>query len=70
MILVELDEGDRQLILLALAELSISRPGFDAALNSVAIQFDQVEKGRAVMYDKFRGFKPIIDSAQQLEGFC
>ncbi|HEV1992469.1 MAG TPA: hypothetical protein VGR34_06360 [Candidatus Dormibacteraeota bacterium] len=34
--ILNLDEGDRQLVLLALAELSISRPGFDDALGRIA----------------------------------
>jgi hypothetical protein len=35
-----LDEADRQMLLLALARLSIERPGWDHALNLLALQFD------------------------------
>jgi hypothetical protein len=54
MIFIEVEEVDRQLILLALAQLSLSRPGFDSALNKIAIQFDSVREGRAILYDNFR----------------
>ncbi len=36
---VELSEEGRQLILLALAELALSRPGFDYALRQLALLF-------------------------------
>ena len=48
------EESERQLVLLALAVLSLENPGFDFALNEIAVQFDNVEAGRAVMYDEFR----------------
>jgi len=51
---LELDEGERQLVLLALAKLSIERPGWDAALNRIALRMDNTENGRAQMYDDFR----------------
>jgi hypothetical protein len=34
--LVELDDVERKLVLLALAELSVDRPGFDFALGELA----------------------------------
>jgi hypothetical protein len=51
---LELEEGDRQLLLLALAVLSLESPGFDYALNAIAVRIDNVHDGRAVMYDEFR----------------
>ncbi len=54
---LELDEGQRQLVLLALAVLSLESPGFDYALNEVAVKIDNVEKDRALMYDQFRAFR-------------
>lgn len=54
MITLELEEADRQLVLLALAVLSLESPGFDYALNEVAKRIDNVEKDRAVMYDQLR----------------
>jgi hypothetical protein len=43
------EEGDRQLILLAIAELALSRPGFDDTLGRIAARFGGGEM--------FRGFK-------------
>jgi hypothetical protein len=37
------DEGDRQMVLLALAELALSRPGFDYALGEIAKQLSGEE---------------------------
>jgi hypothetical protein len=51
---VELEESDRQLVLLSLAVLSVQSPGFDDALNRIAIRIDNMKSGRAVMYDEFR----------------
>lgn len=53
-----MDEGDRQLVLLALATLSIRSPGFDDALNRIAVRIDNVVMGRAQMYDAFRATGP------------
>jgi len=54
---LELEESDRQLVLLALAVLSLESPGFDDALNRIAVRIDNVEKDRGVMYDSFRQFR-------------
>jgi hypothetical protein len=59
---LSLDEGDRQLLLLAMAVLSLENPGFDYALNEIAKRIDNVvptpddtvQGGRAKMYDEFR----------------
>lgn len=48
------DEGDRQLVLMALAHLSVERPGFDDALNRIALKIDNNNEGRAEMFDGFR----------------
>ena len=42
-------EGDRQMILLALAELALSRPGFDYAIRKIAEHFHGVE-----MFEQFK----------------
>lgn len=52
--ILELDEGERQLVLLALAKLSVERSGWDDALNRIALRMDNPENGRAQMYDDFR----------------
>lgn len=51
---LELPEEDRQLVLLALAVLSLRNPGFDDALNRIALRIDKSIAGRAGMYDEFR----------------
>jgi hypothetical protein len=54
MITLELNEGDRQMVLLALAHLSIERRGWETALHAIALQIDNQRDGRAVMFDEFR----------------
>jgi hypothetical protein len=50
-----LEEGDRQIVLLALAVLSLANPGFDQTLNALALRIDNAdEHGRARMYDVLR----------------
>ncbi len=56
----EIEEGQRQLILLALAVLSLSSPGFDFALNEIAMKIDNVKAGRAETYDGFRRLRADI----------
>ncbi len=51
---LELDEGDRQMVVLALAHLSVERPGWDHALNLLALQIDNQSEGRGVMFDELR----------------
>lgn len=51
---LHLEESDRQLVLLALATLSLRSPGFDDALNRIAVRIDNVKKDRAELYDELR----------------
>lgn len=51
---LDLSEEDRQMTLLAFAHLSVERPGWDDALNRIALRIDNVENGRAVMYERYR----------------
>jgi len=51
---ITLEDADKQLVLLALAALSLESPGFDMALNLIAAKLDNVQDGRAVQYDSFR----------------
>lgn len=53
MITVTIEEEQRQLMLLALATLSLQRPGFDQALAEIAKLMDNVVGGRPVMYEAF-----------------
>lgn len=43
MLTVELDEGQRQLVLMALAALAVERPGWDMALSEIAAKMDNVQ---------------------------
>jgi hypothetical protein len=67
-ITIVLQEEERQLTLMALAALSIERPGFDDALNRVALKMDDAdcegEAARAEMYDAFRSFYGQFTPAQ------
>ncbi len=64
-IALELDEGDRQLVLLALAVLSLRSPGFDYALNRIALRIDKREESddRAALYDALRNCRRDIDGS-------
>lgn len=45
------DAGDRQLVLLALANLALLRPGFDHALRTLATRFDMLGE---VLFEQFK----------------
>lgn len=51
---LELTEADRQLVMMALAALSLTFPGFDAALNEIALRIDNEKNGRGEMFDAMR----------------
>jgi len=51
---LQIDEGQRQMILLALAELSISRPGWDMALRNIARQIDNPTPEGPQMFCEFK----------------
>lgn len=54
---LQLDEGERQALLLSLAHLANERPGWDDMLNRVALRIDNEDSGhpgRAKMYDEFK----------------
>jgi len=67
--ILELDESDRQLVLMALAHLSLRFPGFDDALNRVAMRIDNVVDGRAKLFDGFRELRndefPTVEVIQR-----
>lgn len=56
-----LPEEDRQLVLMALAGLSLRCPGFDHALNLIALRMDHNEGGRAALYSEFRKLAEVPD---------
>lgn len=51
---IAISEEERQMLILALALLSLARPGWDYAANEVALKFDNNDNGRAMMYDDMR----------------
>ena len=51
---IEISEEQRQMVLLALGHLAVERPGWDHPLNEIACKMDNVEAGRATLYDNFR----------------
>lgn len=59
-----LTEEQRQLVLLALARLALEHPGFDDALNGIALGLDNNVNGRAEMYDGFRVTLPWLTPRQ------
>jgi hypothetical protein len=54
---VEIDEGERQMLILAMATLAVERPGWDYALNRLALKMDNAENDRAVMFDQFKALQ-------------
>ncbi len=61
-----LEEGQRQLVLRSLAVASLRAPGFDDALNRIALRMDNLETNavgeqRAALYDNFRKIRADVD---------
>lgn len=71
-IAVVLDEEERQMLLKALADLSRTNPGWDDALNRIALRVDNDHRGRAEMYDGFRQLSrarpPTLEVLKQRAG--
>jgi hypothetical protein len=49
-----LEESERQIVLMALAMLSLKHPGRDDMLNRIALRIDNDKEGRAEMFDMLR----------------
>jgi len=49
-----LSEAERQLLLMALAHLSVERPGWYDALNRLAVKVDDARAAGAEMFEQFR----------------
>jgi len=52
---LEIEEGERQAILLALAHLAIERPGWDDMLREIAKKMDD---DHLTLYHHFKAFSP------------
>jgi len=63
---VRFEEGNRQLVLLAIAELALSRPGFDDALGLIADQLG----GRAIFNDLKRSNADRVKASHGPFGFA
>ncbi len=57
--IMRLDEGERQMMLMALAHLAVERPGWDDALQRLAMQLDNEHRGRPQIYDEFRTLRQL-----------
>lgn len=65
---IRIEEEERQMILLALAELSLARPGWEDALERIAKKMDNVVgdgPGHAELFHFFRGL-PVKAAAERL----
>lgn len=52
---LNIDEGQRQMLLMALAHLAVERPGWDYACSEIAKPIDNATpEGRPRLYDRFR----------------
>jgi hypothetical protein len=67
MITVEITEEQRQIIVLALAQLSMKYPGWDYTCNEIASSIDNVVEGRAKLYDDFRQIEKLSNEADAAE---
>ncbi len=63
-ITIQIDESQRQLIILALAKLSMERPGWTNMLNETALLMDPPnEQGDSKMFTNFRHIwvSPLVE---------
>jgi hypothetical protein len=61
---MKFEEGDRQMMLLAIAELALSRPGFDYVLGEIAKQLQGAE-----MFADFKRFNADRVQAERIPMF-
>jgi hypothetical protein len=55
---ITIDEGQRQLVIMALAHLAVGRPGWNTALAEIALLMDNKDnEGRPAMFEKFKESK-------------
>lgn len=67
---LSLDEGQRQMVLLALAKLAIERPGWQSALEEIALQIDNavdVIPGNDPIPEMFTRFREMHEPAKSTE---
>lgn len=54
---ITVDEAQRQMMLMALAHLSVERPGWDSALAEIAGKMDNAGQEGPEMYEQFKRFR-------------
>ena len=52
--IIELNESDRQAVILALANLAVERPGWNYMLTRIALKMDNDRGGKPQMYEEFK----------------
>lgn len=58
--LIRITEDDRQMILMALAHLACDRPGWESALEAIALKMDnKTNAGTAQMFRDFIGIRSL-----------
>jgi hypothetical protein len=57
---IDLQEDERQLVLMALAVLSLTFPGWDDAVNRIALRIDNDKGGRAELFDEMRKLRADV----------
>lgn len=65
---VEFSEEERQIVLQALAQLAVARPGWDNVLNQIALKMDNNQEGRAQMFDGFRALGLGVQDLRKVLG--
>jgi hypothetical protein len=65
---LQLGEEDRQLVLMALAVMSLRCPGLAMPLSAIACRIDnQKHEGWAEMYEAFRLYRRDIDGEKKVK---
>ena len=54
---LEIEEEQRQMLLMALAHLAVERPGWDMALSEIAAKIDNSGPDGPQMYTEFKRFQ-------------
>src|SRR5260370_34876936 len=65
-VVVHLEEGQRQMTLLALAKLSIERPGWLLVIEDLARQMDNDSEGKPLLLHIFRKIHQLPDPERVL----
>jgi len=50
---ITIDESERQVLLLAMAHLTVERPGWEFMLTEIAKKMDDIQRGKPWLYTEF-----------------